>query len=171
LETLEDRRLLAIEGLGVNGDSLSDEYASETYSYARNWVELLAQERAVDLGMVADWGSEPRNEGYEYNWARAGATSQSLIDAGQHTFLASQIDSGDVTHAVLAIGQNDFAPYPEPTAAYYAIYNGLWTQPQIQAYADTVVANISTALETLTDTGAEVVVSNIADYGLTGWRR
>ena len=81
VEQLEDRSLLSIggiDGLGVLGDSLSDEYAGEWYFYARNWVELLAEERGVPLGQTQDWG-EPRREGYEYNWARSGATTSSTL--------------------------------------------------------------------------------------------
>ena len=111
LEQLEDRRLLhhgPTGGFGVIGDSLSDEYQHETYSYARNWVELLASESHFDLGRhetssgnPLQWG-EPRREGYEYNWARSGATSETLLMAGQHTGLAKQIEEGQVDHAVLA---------------------------------------------------------------------
>ena len=67
LERLEERSLLAvggIEGLGVLGDSLSDEYAHELHFYARNWVELLAEEKDVPFGEIQDWG-EPRREGQE----------------------------------------------------------------------------------------------------------
>ena len=48
-ERLEERRLLAILGFGVAGDSLSDEYAVETYDYAENWVELLAGAKGVEV--------------------------------------------------------------------------------------------------------------------------
>ena len=122
VEQLEDRRLLhhgPAGGFGIIGDSLSDEYEHETYSYARNWVELLATESHFDLGRhetssgnALQWG-EPRRAGYEYNWARSGATSDSLIKTGQHTGLAKQVQQRQVRHAILAIGQNDFHPDPE----------------------------------------------------------
>ena len=89
-ERLETRWALShdvIAGFGVAGDSLSDEYEVENYNYARNWVELLAEERHFDLGQELDWG-EPRREGYEFNWARSGATSATLLSTGQHTGLA-----------------------------------------------------------------------------------
>ncbi len=50
VERLEDRALLAISGLGIAGDSLSDEYLHETYDDADTWVELLEQQRVVDVG-------------------------------------------------------------------------------------------------------------------------
>jgi hypothetical protein len=165
-ESLEARQLLAgdpITGLGIAGDSLSDEYAVETYSYARNWNELLADERGVDLGPIGDYG-EPRRMGYAYNWARAGATSQTLLDDEQHTELAAQINAGLVSHAVLSIGPNDF--FPDFGSAYFNIAAEIWTPQQIQAYSDQVVANIETALATLAATDVLLVMSNIADYGV-----
>jgi len=149
-----------IVGLGIAGDSLSDEYAGETYNYAQNWDEILAEVKGVNVGPQGAWG-EPRRDGYEYNWARYGATTQSLLNAGQHTQLAAQIDAGLVSHAVLAIGQNDFAP---SSPAYINIYNSTWTPAQIDAYAAQVVANIETALATLAATDATLVMSNIGGY-------
>ncbi len=130
--------------LGVAGDSLSDEYAEASYSYAQNWVESLAQD--VDVGAQGTWGT-PRDEGFEYNWAQAGATTTTLVADGQHTGLAQQITAGLIDYAVLAIGQNDFGPW---TAAYLGIYSETWTPLQILAYVNQVVTNIETALQTLT---------------------
>jgi hypothetical protein len=164
-ESLEARQLLVgdpIAGLGIAGDSLSDEYAVESYSYARNWDELLADEQGINLGPAGNY-PEPRRMGYAYNWARAGATSQSLLDAGQHTQLAAQIDAGVVSHAVFSIGPNDFYPENEP---YLRIALGVWTPQEIQTYSDQVVANIETALATLVNTDALLVMSNISDYGV-----
>jgi VCBS repeat-containing protein len=181
LEQLEDRRLLhhgPTGGFGVIGDSLSDEYRHETYSYARNWVELLASESHFDLGRhetssgnPLQWG-EPRREGYEYNWARSGATSDSLLKTGQHTGLAKQVQQRQVRHAILAIGQNDFHPDPEGYAdgdqvAYDNIYHGTWSSQDISSYVTTVATNIQTAMTTLLADGVDLVVSNIADYGFS----
>ena len=166
VEPLEQRTLLSVAepivGLGVNGDSLSDEYAFETRSYASNWVELLAEEKGVNVGPLGDWG-EPRREAYEYNWARTGADSQTLLQTGQHTGLAQQVDAGLVSHAVLAIGQNDFSVLD---VAYPGIYYGLWSRDRIADYTEGVVANVDTALETLTATDAKLVVSNVMDFGV-----
>ena len=108
--------------LGAMGDSLTDEYFEESYSYAQNWVQQLAVYRDIDVGPTAadagqpggTWG-EPRRTGYEYNWARSGATSASLLADGQHTGLAAQIAPNGITYAVLAIGANDFIPILGPT--------------------------------------------------------
>jgi len=178
IEQLEDRRLLhhgPAGGFGVLGDSLSDEYEHETYSYARNWVELLASESHFDLGRhetssgnALQWG-EPRRAGYEYNWARSGATSDSLLKTGQHTGLAKQVQQRQVRHAILAIGQNDFHPDPEgysdgDEVAFDHIYHGTWSSQEINNYVTAVSNNIQTAMTTLLADGVDLVVSNIADY-------
>src|SRR5205823_6282617 len=79
-----------IARLGAMGDSLTDEYSEETYSYAKNWTMQLVQNRAVNMGPTAaqaaqpggTWG-EPRRTGYESNWARSGADSATLLTEGQ----------------------------------------------------------------------------------------
>jgi lysophospholipase L1-like esterase len=146
--------------LGVAGDSLSDDYSEGAYSYAKNWVETLAD--YVEVGAQGTWGA-PRDEGFEYNWAQAGATSATLLADGQHTGLAQQIAAGLIDYAVLAVGQNDFGPW---TPAYLGVYSGLATESQIDAYIAQVVANIETALQTLHDTGGKVVLANVIDYGV-----
>jgi hypothetical protein len=68
-----------IHALGAMGDSLTDEYAEETYDYAANWIEQLVLYRGIDVGRTAaeagqpggTWG-EPRRTGFELNWARSG---------------------------------------------------------------------------------------------------
>lgn len=160
--TLPDAQTEATVRLGAVGDSLSDEYSDQGFGYAENWVELLAEVKGVNFGTTSNWG-EPRRDGYEYNWARAGATSETLLTAGQHTALAQQINDGLIDYAIAAIGQNDFAP---GSAAYTGIYSGTWTPTQTDAYASSVVANIDQAVQTLTATGGKVLMSNIIDYGV-----
>ena len=110
-------------GIGVLGDSYSDEYRfyPPDRTTARNWVEILAATRGLDFGPFADEGrAEPRNGGFAYNWARSGATTETLIAAGQHTGLAEQIARGEVRIAVVFIGGNDFIDAlkgPDPQAA------------------------------------------------------
>jgi len=117
-----------MKGMAVLGDSQSDEYRADDWrggNYAdttRNWVELLAKYRDVNLG---EWGAwdEPRRNGYSQNWARTGATAHSLIESGQHLGAAEQIKEGKVNVVVVYIGALDFAPYM-PHGNYEAIYNG-----------------------------------------------
>src|SRR3954451_4652943 len=90
-------------GIGVLGDSYSDEYQSypPDRATASNWVEILAATRGLDFGRFDDQGrGEPRNRGFAYNWARSDATTDTMIAAGQHTGLARQIARGEVRIAV-----------------------------------------------------------------------
>jgi lysophospholipase L1-like esterase len=166
-----------IGALGVMGDSLSDEYFEETYgTYATNWVQQLVNYRSVNVGPTAaaasqlngTWGN-PRRTGYEFNWALSGDTSGDLLTDGQDTGLAAQVSPDGITHAVLAIGANDFNPdfLTYPTAAYYHIYSGSWSSSQISNYIAQTLSNIETALVTVETTGVRMVLFNILDYGKT----
>lgn len=97
-------------GIGVLGDSYSDEYQfyPPHRSTARNWVEILAETRGLDFGPMSESSrDEPRNAGFAYNWARSNASSSDLIASGQHTGLAAQMARGEVSIAVVFIGGND----------------------------------------------------------------
>lgn len=176
----------AVRGLGLAGDSLTDEYINEPYGqYALNWASLVGQYRSQELPLGefrppptsppssfdAPWG-DLRRAGYEYNWALAGATSFTLLEPdpvppllpnpiGQHLPLADAINDGFVSHAVLAIGQNDFSRFSPATQG---IYNGTWTEAQIVAHSDQVLANIEEALKTINIGNVKLVMSNIIDY-------
>ena len=155
--------------LGVIGDSLSDEYFEETYgSYAVNWPPLLAVNRSLNLGPTAvaagqfggTWG-EPRRTGYQYCWARTGATSAMIVGV-QDVGLAAQVAGAGITHAVLAAGTDDFSPY---STAYYAIYNGTWTAGQIQNYVAQTLTNIEQTLVTVQSAGVDLVLATVLDPG------
>jgi hypothetical protein len=159
-----------LTGLGALGDSLTDEYAEESYgSYADNWLEQLEFYRGVPAGPTAaeagvgDWG-EPRRTGHEFNWARAGAFTDALLALGQHTGVAAQAQDGRISHAVLFIGANDFAP--GQFLPYWWIYNGLWSQGTIDDFVDSRVGNIREAAETVLASGAKLVLVSVVDYGL-----
>jgi lysophospholipase L1-like esterase len=154
--------------LGVLGDSGSDEYrgtdnrggayASVTY----NWVEQLVGVRGVDMGAAASWG-EPRRVGLEYNWARSGATAADMITQRQHTGLAAQIAAGKIDVVIVNIGFNDFAPYRAD--GYAPIYDGRLSGTALQAKIDAIVANITTAVDTLRAARRiPVIVSTIGDW-------
>lgn len=162
--------------LGALGDSLTDEYAEESYAYAKNWTMQIVEFRGVNMGPTAAgagqpggvWG-EPRRTGFENNWARYGADSATLLSDGQHTGLAAQAagsgggGSGGVTHAVLAIGTNDFSP---GTSAYFNIYWGFWSPSQIDSYVNARVANVEAAVQTLDAAGIRLVLCNYVDFGI-----
>ncbi len=134
----------------------------------------IGRQRSAHLNSFdAPWG-DLRRAGYEYNWALAGANSFTLLDPiprppqlpnpiGQHILLAQAISAGDISHAVLAIGQNDFSP---SSAAYVGIYNGSWDEATILDYSNQVLANIEEALTTINVGGVKLVMSNIIDYGV-----
>ncbi|MFT3882812.1 MAG: SGNH/GDSL hydrolase family protein [Gemmatales bacterium] len=159
-------------GLGVFGDSMSDEYFDFGLGYAKNWVEQAKLIRNVNVGQTATqagqaggtWGS-PRNTGYAANWALAGATSSSLLGIvnSNSAAITAQVSSGQITHAVVAIGTNDFSP---GSSAWSSIYNGLWSVSQIQTYRDSVVANITATVTALQNKGIKVVVASVADYSV-----
>jgi hypothetical protein len=98
-------------GIGVLGDSYSDEYQfySPDRMTSRNWVEILAATRGLNFGLFSTVSrGEPRYQGFEFNWAQSDATTGDLLAAGQHTGLAGQVASGEVSWVVIFIGGNDF---------------------------------------------------------------
>ncbi|HEV3162708.1 MAG TPA: GDSL-type esterase/lipase family protein, partial [Isosphaeraceae bacterium] len=81
----------------------------------------LAEIRGLDFGRFDARGrGEPRNQGYEYNWARSDATTDDLIRTGQHTGLAAQVACAKVAIVFVFTGGNDFInamKSPDPAAA------------------------------------------------------
>lgn len=156
--------------LGAMGDSLTDEYAEESYSYAKNWLEQVELYRGVNVGPTAaeagqsggTWG-EPRRRFFKHNWARSGATSTSLLSSGQHTGLAGQFATDGVTHSVLLIGANDFSP---TSSAFFNIYHNLWSQTTINNYINTRVSNVQLIAGTIMSSGMRLMVSNFLDYSV-----
>lgn len=166
-----------LDRLGAIGDSLTDEYDDQNFGgYARNWLELLAEERGVDLGPTAaqagqpggTWG-EPRRTGYQENFARSSADSSTAIAQGQHTGVAGGAARG-VDHVVVFIGNNDFRPTFPPGDngfPYNAIYNGAWSPAQIEAHLDQILDNLRTILAPLQAAGQRLVVASAFDFGAT----
>lgn len=158
-----------IVGLAVLGDSGQDEYRADNQrggAYGEttfNWVELLASVRHINLG---EWGTrdEPRRSGYAFNWARTGATSDQMIIAGQHTGIAEQVLAGQVSHAVIQIGANDFAS----DDLTIPIYDGSLSGAALEARLNQIVDNIITAARTLKQTNrCQVLVAATQDYYIT----
>ncbi|MBX3365155.1 MAG: SGNH/GDSL hydrolase family protein [Phycisphaeraceae bacterium] len=154
-----------ITRLGALGDSLSDEYLEESYSYARGWAELLVQERAVSMGPAASGGCrpEPRRCGYEDNWARSGHKTGDVLLDGAHLGLAEGALYRGVTHATILVGTNDFSPLSG--GAYAPIYNGTWTQAVIDDYIAERVDNIRVMLDTVQPAGVRCVLISPVDIG------
>lgn len=161
---------VTLKGMAILGDSQSDEYRADDWrgsNYASttyNWVELLAKYRNINIGK---WGrrEEPRRDGYEYNWARTGATTNSLIESGQHTGAAEQIKEGKVNVVVVFIGALDFAPFM-PHGRYEAIYSGNLSNSAQKRIINQVMADIKTIVYTLKDAGdVRIILVKIPDWG------
>ena len=102
-----------VKGIGILGDSLSDEYRfyAPDRVTARNWVEILAATRGFHFGepLVTTHGAS-KDRPFAYNWSQSGATTTSLIARGQHIGLAAQVTGGAaIGLAAVTIGTNDFA--------------------------------------------------------------
>jgi hypothetical protein len=166
---------MAIAGLGVAGDSWSDEYAGEAYNYAQNWAELLRSEKGVDLGAPGTFADD-RRTGTAFNWASTGSAtfpaslasgvdSLNLLIQAQDINIVDQFTTtGDVSHAVLMIGNSDFALNSE---AYTNIYSGTWTQAEIDNHVIFVSTNIEAAIATLATVPMKALVTTIPDPGVT----
>jgi hypothetical protein len=155
-----------ITGLAILGDSVQDEYRADNPrggAYTRttlNWVEQLADVRGINLGRRGT-RPEPRRSGYAFNWARSGATSDQMISAGQHTGAAQEVLNGEVSHAIIQIGTNDF---------YFSglgqeIYLGTISDTALQTQLNHISDNIITAAQTLKQTGhCQVMIAATQDY-------
>jgi phospholipase/lecithinase/hemolysin len=157
-------------GFGILGDSNSDEYQADDHrgsEFAKttlSWVEQLVAKRELNFGPWGAW-DEPRRTGYKYNWARSGATTRDMILSGQPEGLAQQVASGEVSHVFIWIGMNDFNTW---NGTYQAIYEGDLNEVELQAKVDGIVADITTAVDTLLQAGeVQIVIATIADRGLT----
>jgi lysophospholipase L1-like esterase len=96
--------------VGALGDSYTDEYRfyPPDRSRARNWVEMLSATRGVSFGPFTTHSrGEPRNQGFAFDWALSGATSNDMV-RDQLPGLAAQVARGKVRYAWVFIGGNDF---------------------------------------------------------------
>jgi phospholipase/lecithinase/hemolysin len=155
-----------ITGLAILGDSTQDEYQADNprgEEYNRttlNWVEQLTIKRNINLGAIGT-RPEPRRSGYDFNWARSGATSDQMIRYGQHTGAAQQVQAGQVSHALIQIGINDF---------YFSglgleIYNGTLSDTATKSRLNQISDNIIAAAQTLKNTGrCQVLIAATQDY-------
>lgn len=151
-----------VSAVAVAGDSLSDEYRfyAGGRSEGRNYVEVLSAFRGVNFGAHTDgFRPEPRNQGFAYNWARSGASSDDLVAAGQHAGLAAHAAAGEIDLAVLFVGGNDFRnalTSANPAAA-------------LQQAPTTLISNLGLVVGTLLASHPmlNVVVANVPDIAYT----
>ncbi len=156
-------------GIGILGDSTSDEYQAddarggEFGKTTLNWMEQLVKNRDLNFGQWGTW-DEPRRTGYEYNWARSGATIRSMITSGQHTGLAQQVADGKVSIVFIWIGNNDFHL---KNGSYEEIYNGTLSDAELQEKIDGMASDIETAMDTILQAGdVKMGIVTIADQGI-----
>jgi|GEM_PF-2509748 len=166
LESLEARQLMAsdvITGFGVIGDNYSDEYDPQAYTYASNWVELLAG-RGINLGAQGTQ-TDYRGAGYAFNWSmKAGSVLDLNIAAGP-IHLSGLIFQGQVSHAVMMYGMTDFADLqnePNDPKIYEQIYNGTL---DADSHAMGVSTLMGANIDNYGDTEGHFVVVTIPDPG------
>ncbi len=153
-------------GFGAMGDSNTDEFRADdnrggAYSAVTfNWLEQLVKSRSMNFGPWGTWGGV-RRSGYQYNFARSGATTSSLITDGQHTQLAALVQNGSVQYVYMAVGYNDFAQYNN-TDGYAPIYNGTLSGSVLDSKIQKMLSNIETAISTITASGkAKMMIATI----------
>jgi hypothetical protein len=170
--------------LGAVGDSLLDEHFDQSgfgqsLAYSKNALELIIASGQIDAGAIDNWGGT-RGSGYEYNWALAGSTTETLIANAQHTNLVAQAATEDIPRAVMVVGSNDLFPYP-PTydgsnpatlgSSYEAIYEGLASTSQIESFATAAVNNVVTAARAIKEGGLQLLVSTAPEYGISTYAK
>ncbi len=163
-----------IKGIGVIGDSLSDEYQADDargYEYAPttlNWVEQLVKSRKLNFGVWNQWG-DVRRTGFQFNWSRSGSTTKDAINNNQHTGLAQYISEGKVNVVIVYIGGNDFSPF-NTTDGYLPIYNETLSDSAVEEKIKNVVKNIETILDDIKKTkqkDLKIMLMTIPDWNLS----
>ena len=162
----------AMPKIGAVGDSLIDEHFDQSgfgtsLGYSKNGLELIVGSGQMDAGPLGIWGGT-RGSGFEYNWALAGSTTDSLLAGNQHTNLANQIASEGITKAVMIVGSNNLFPTPPSSgfSAYQSIYTGLATPAEISSVANQAIANVISAAQAIVATGVDLIVATAPDYGI-----
>jgi hypothetical protein len=112
---------------------------------------MLATERGINFG-----------PGYSYVFAQGGGQTSSTVlqPGGQVDQLVSAVQAGDVTLALMSIGDNDWFPVAS------SIANGSLSGVPLQNFQNSVVNNITTAVNSVLAAGGSVVLggfSNITD--------
>jgi MYXO-CTERM domain-containing protein len=95
---------------------------------------------------------------FPYNHAHSGGSSTSILQpGGQIDQLTAQVSAGDVTLALITIGDNDLFPYvPDITA-------GAYTPSGLENYQNLLAANIITAVDRVLAAGGKVVLGGVSN--------
>jgi hypothetical protein len=136
----------------INGYATMGASESEGTAYTGSWVPYLANQRGFNFG----------GAGNPYNVAIGGAKTNTLLTQGQHTAVQTLVQNGDVDLAYLFIGGNDFF------AVGTSIADGSLSGPALTTWAQGLVANIDTAVDTVLSAGPlGMVVASMPDILLT----
>lgn len=157
------------------GDSLTDEYAEQTYgAYARSWTQILVHAGRIDMGPTAaqagrpngDWG-EPRRTGYKHNWARYAETTDWGIASGQPAGAAASAASGEAEFVFIWLGGNDFST--GAYATYDRIYYNQWTPQQTEEFVAQRIVNLRSIVQVVHAAGGRIVLCSISDFSFMPW--
>jgi lysophospholipase L1-like esterase len=120
---------------------------SQGTTYSGSWVPWLAVDRKLNFG-----------PSQSYNKAVGGATTTTLLSGGQHTKVASLVQSGDVDLAYLFIGGNDVGP---------VVLDMLLETLDVPTWADGLVGRMMTAADTvLAKNPTGMIIAGIPDMSL-----
>ncbi len=136
----------------INGYASMGASESAGTTYTGSWVPYLANQRGFNFGGPT----------MPYNVAIGGVKTDTLLTQGQHTAVQTLVQNGDVDLAYLLIGGNDFF------AVGTSIADGSLAGPALTAWAQGVVTNINTAVDTvLSANPVGMVVAGLPDVLLT----
>jgi phospholipase/lecithinase/hemolysin len=145
--------------IGVIGDSVADEYQFyPSQQAAQNFVEILSARSntttTYDFGsFTTTTRSQPRNQGYEFNWAAPDARTDDMRP--QVEGLAVQIGSGHVKYGMAFIGTNNFRD---------VLYNGADPVETSRGGIGNTAAAVSTLLAASPD--FRIALANVPDITL-----
>ncbi len=130
-----------LDGLGAVG-------AGSSSSAPTNFPELMQTHRGLNFG----------GAGVPYAYGAVGAHSASILNPGnQVDQLIAQVQGGNITLAIITIGDNDYINVAGNIAS------GALAGPTLAAYQAQVAANIAAAVNAVRAEGAYVVLGGFAD--------
>lgn len=161
-----------VKGIGVIGDSLSDEYQADDmrgYEFSPttlNWIEQLVKSRNLNFGVWGKWGDVRRN-GFAYNWAQTSFTTDDVLKENLDHQVARQVQAGEINVVILYIGANDFFPLNEEND-YKKIYYNLLSDKEQNEKIDRTVKHIERMADTIQQAGdVRIMVMGIPDWNLS----
>ena len=131
----------------INGFAAMGASETQGTTYSGSWVPWLAVDRKLNFG-----ASQTNNK------AVGGATTTTLLSGGQHTKVATLVESGNVDLAYLFIGGNDVGP---------VVLDMLLETLDVPTWADGLVGRMMTAADTvLAKNPTGMIIAGIPDMSL-----